>query len=44
MMLGAQAIQLGTRDVVLAGGMESMSKCVHYQYLRAPNVYGHAQV
>jgi len=24
--------------------MESMSKCVHYQYLRAPNVYGHGQV
>lgn len=43
-MLGAQAIQLGTRDVVLTGGMESMSKCVHYQYLRAPNIYGHAQV
>lgn len=43
-MIGAQSIQLGTRDVVLAGGMESMSKCVHYQYLRAPNMYGHAQV
>jgi len=43
-MVGAQAIQLGTRDVVLTGGMESMSKCVHYQYLRAPNVYGNSQV
>lgn len=29
-MLAAQSIQLGTRDVVMAGGMESMSKCVHY--------------
>ena len=33
-MLASQAIQLGIRDVVLAGGMENMSKCVHYQYLR----------
>lgn len=44
MMLGAQAIQLGIRDVVLTGGMESMSKCVHYQYLRSPNMYGNATV
>lgn len=29
-MLGAQAIQLGTRDVVMTGGMECMSKCPHY--------------
>lgn len=43
-MLAAQAIQLGTRDIVMAGGMESMSKCVHYQYLRSANVYGHSQV
>lgn len=39
-MLASQAIQLGIRDVVLAGGMENMSKCVHYQYLRAPTTYG----
>lgn len=43
-MLAAQSIQLGMRDVVMAGGMESMSKCVHYQYLRSANVYGHSQV
>jgi len=29
-MLAAQAIQLGDRDVMLAGGMESMSNAPHY--------------
>ena len=41
-MLGAQAIQLGTRDVVMTGGMECMSKTPHYQYLRTPTAYGGA--
>ena len=42
-MLGAQAIQLGQRDIILAGGMEAMSKAPHYQYLRKPSTYGNAQ-
>eukprot|EP00761_Pharyngomonas_kirbyi_P012722 gb/GECH01012749.1/.p1 GENE.gb/GECH01012749.1/~~gb/GECH01012749.1/.p1 ORF type:complete len:412 (+),score=108.53 gb/GECH01012749.1/:1-1236(+) len=29
-VFGAQSIQLGMRDVVVAGGMESMSNCPHY--------------
>eukprot|EP01083_Nonionella_stella_P180482 643811_1 len=29
-MFGAQSIQLGTNDVVIAGGMESMSNCPYY--------------
>ena len=43
-MLGAQAIQLGIRDVVMTGGMESMSKTPHYQYLRTATAYGSAQI
>ena len=41
-MLGANAIRLGDRDIVVAGGMESMSKLPHYIYLRKPTGYGHA--
>jgi acetyl-CoA C-acetyltransferase len=33
-MLGAQQIQLGLEDIVVAGGMESMSNVPHYSYLR----------
>jgi len=29
-MLGAQSIQLGLHDIVVAGGMESMSNIPHY--------------
>lgn len=43
-MMAAQSIALGDRNVMVAGGMESMSKLPHYTYLRRPNVYGHAQV
>ncbi len=43
-MLGANAIALGDRNVVLAGGMESMSKQPHYVYLRKPTGYGNAQI
>ncbi len=39
-MLAAQAIALGDRSVMLAGGMECMSKAPHYMYLRAPTAYG----
>lgn len=44
MMLGANAIALGDRDVVITGGMESMSKLPHYIYLRKGHSYGHSQV
>ena len=43
-MLGANAIALGDRNVVLAGGMECMSKLPHYIYLRKPTGYGNAQI
>ncbi|OPC32364.1 acetyl-CoA C-acyltransferase [Elizabethkingia miricola] len=41
-IFGAQQIQLGIDDVVLAGGMESMSKTPHYVYMRNGNKLGHA--
>lgn len=42
-MLAAQSIQLGDRSVMLAGGMENMSKVPHYLYLRRPTGYGNSQ-
>jgi len=41
-MMAAQAIALGDRSVMLAGGMESMSKSPHYMYLRSPTGFGNA--
>ncbi|MES2761903.1 MAG: acetyl-CoA C-acyltransferase [Bacteroidota bacterium] len=35
-VLGAQQIQLGLEDIVMAGGMESMSNVPHYAMLRKP--------
>lgn len=43
-MIGAQQIRTGDRDIVVAGGMESMSKAPHMMYLRKPTGYGHASV
>ena len=43
-MLATQAIQLGIKNVVLAGGMECMSKTPHYHYLRNGNLYGYSYV
>lgn len=43
-MLGAMAIALGDRNIVVAGGMESMSKIPHLIYLRKPTGYGPAQI
>lgn len=43
-MIGAQQIQLGLSDIVMAGGMESMSNVPHYNYIRRPNKYGHVQL
>ena len=42
LMLGASQIRLGTRNIVLTGGMECMSKVPHYMYLRKATGYGHA--
>lgn len=39
---GAQQIQLGLSDLVVTGGMESMSNTPHYGYIRTPHKYGHA--
>lgn len=43
-MLGAQQIQLGLEDLIVTGGMESMSNVPHYSYLRKPVKYGNAQL
>lgn len=43
-MLAAQSIALGDRKVMVAGGMECMSKIPHYAYLRAPTTYSHAKL
>lgn len=39
-MLGAQQIQLGLEDLVIAGGMESMSNVPHYAMLRKQTKLG----
>ncbi len=39
-MLGAQQIQLGNSEIVMTGGMESMSNVPHYNYIRKGNKYG----
>lgn len=39
---GAQQIQLGLSDLVVTGGMESMSNVPHYTYIRNATKYGHA--
>ncbi|CAG0904981.1 unnamed protein product [Cyprideis torosa] len=38
-MFAAQAIKLGDAEVVVAGGMESMSRVPHYQYARVATKY-----
>ncbi|MCI9845494.1 acetyl-CoA C-acyltransferase [Flavobacterium pectinovorum] len=40
-ILGAQQIQLGLEDVVVTGGMESMSNVPHYTHKRKINKMGH---
>ena len=39
-MLGAQAIQNGDAEIVVAGGMENMSLIPHYLYLRNGHKFG----
>jgi acetyl-CoA C-acetyltransferase len=41
-MMAAQAIALGERSVMMAGGMENMSRAPHLMSLRVPNVFGNA--
>ncbi len=41
-MLGAQAIALGDADIVVAGGMESMSNIPHYVHMRNGTKFGPA--
>jgi acetyl-CoA C-acetyltransferase len=43
-MIGASSIALGDRDIIVAGGMENMSKIPHLIYLRKPTGYGPAQI
>jgi acetyl-CoA C-acetyltransferase len=40
-MMGAQQIALGVDDIVVAGGMESMSNVPHYLHRRQPLKLGH---
>jgi len=42
LMVGAGQIRAGDRNIVVAGGMENMSRAPHYTYLREPTGYGHA--
>lgn len=39
-IIGAQQIQLGLEDLVITGGMESMSNVPHYNFLRKPVKFG----
>lgn len=39
-IIGAQQIQLGLEDLVITGGMESMSNVPHYNLLRKPVKFG----
>jgi acetyl-CoA C-acetyltransferase len=40
LMLGAQAIQCGDAEIVIAGGMENMSLIPHYMHLRNGTKFG----
>jgi len=41
-MMAAQSIAIGDRNIMVAGGMESMSKLPHYLYMRKGTQYGNA--
>lgn len=43
-IFGTQQIQLGLSDLVIAGGMESMSNAPHYQYIRKGHKYGNTML
>lgn len=40
--IASQSIQLGHNDIVIAGGIESMSNCPHYINLRKPKKFGNS--
>lgn len=42
--IGAQQIQLGIAEIVVTGGMESMSNTPHYAFLRNGMRFGHAEM
>jgi acetyl-CoA C-acetyltransferase len=41
-MIGATAIKAGERQLIAAGGMESMSKIPHYVSIRTPTAYSNS--
>jgi acetyl-CoA C-acetyltransferase len=41
-MMGAQAIALGDRNIMLCGGMENMSRAPHLLQMRSPTMFGNA--
>ena len=43
-MIGAQQIQLGLENIIVAGGMESMSNVPHYTNIRKGTKYGDGQL
>jgi acetyl-CoA C-acetyltransferase len=43
-MMAAQAIRAGDRHIMMAGGMEAMSKAPHLSYARRATAYGNYQV
>ena len=43
-MFASQTIAVGDKDIIVAGGMESMSKLPHYVYMRKPVAYGNTQL
>jgi acetyl-CoA C-acetyltransferase len=43
-MMAAQAIRVGDRDIMVAGGMECMSKAPHYLYVRKPYTYANGNL
>lgn len=43
-MFGAQSIMTGMNDIVVAGGMESMSQTPHYVSMRAGTKYGNGKM
>ncbi len=43
-MMADQAIRLGDRNLMAAGGLEAMSKIPHYAQLRTATMYGHSNL
>lgn len=43
-MIASTAIAIGDRNIIVAGGIESMSKAPHYMFMRKGTGYGNANV